>query len=301
MNLPVMATATAPSLPASAGATLRPIEARIAAAAQHGPIIRLIDPGDLGERLNPFIFLDHFKADVPAGFGFGWHPHSGIATLTWQPDRDIAYEDTTGQAGTLPAGGLEWMNAGGGAWHRGHFKDGGPAQGFQLWVAMPAGVENDPPEGHYVAPADVPRLDWPGGNLQVLLGEVTDATGTVRSPIDAHQDMTYAVLTLQPGATWQHRPPVAHDVAWAFAFDGTATVQGQAAGRDLLVLGDAGDLVFTASGDTPARIVWGTARQHPAPLVLGSYSVHTSPAALRAGQARIREIGLQLRRDGRLG
>ncbi|WP_370694565.1 pirin family protein, partial [Klebsiella pneumoniae] len=74
----------------------------------------------MGERLKPFIFLDFFDAEIEPGFGFGMHPHSGIATLTWQPGSDVAYQDTTGQRGILRAGGLEWMNAGGGAWHQGH-------------------------------------------------------------------------------------------------------------------------------------------------------------------------------------
>jgi redox-sensitive bicupin YhaK (pirin superfamily) len=72
---------------------------------KHGPITRLISPNDLGERLKPFIFLDYFNARIEPGFGFPMHPHSGIATLTWQPDTDVEYEDTTGQKGVLKAGG----------------------------------------------------------------------------------------------------------------------------------------------------------------------------------------------------
>ncbi|MDP9893545.1 redox-sensitive bicupin YhaK (pirin superfamily) [Variovorax boronicumulans] len=65
--------------------------------AQHGPITRLMSPGDLGEFLKPFVFLDLFGFDVGGGHkGFGMHPHSGIATLTWLIDGDTLYEDTTG-------------------------------------------------------------------------------------------------------------------------------------------------------------------------------------------------------------
>ena len=58
------------------------------------------------------MFLEFFSADITPGYGFGRHPHSRIATLTWRPGCDVQYEDTTGQKGTLKAGGLEWMNAG---------------------------------------------------------------------------------------------------------------------------------------------------------------------------------------------
>jgi redox-sensitive bicupin YhaK (pirin superfamily) len=109
----------------------------------------------LGEKLKPFIFLDFFSAEITPGFGFPMHPHSGIATLTWQPGCDVQYQDTTGQRGLLKAGGLEWMNSGGGAWHQGTLMGQGHATGFQLWVPMPPGIEDGPSAGQYVAPQDV--------------------------------------------------------------------------------------------------------------------------------------------------
>ncbi len=48
----------------------------------HGFIRRMVSPGDLGELLKPFVFLDHVEGAVRPGTGFGWHPHSGVATLT---------------------------------------------------------------------------------------------------------------------------------------------------------------------------------------------------------------------------
>ncbi len=114
---------------------------------QHGPITRLMSPGDLGEFLKPFVFLDLFGFDVGGSHkGFGMHPHSGIATLSWLSEGDIRYEDTTGEQGVLPAGGVEWMRAGNGVWHTGAPAPGVKrVQGFQLWVALPASEENAPP------------------------------------------------------------------------------------------------------------------------------------------------------------
>jgi hypothetical protein len=40
--------------------------------------------------------------------------------------------------------------------------------------------------------------------------------------------------------------------------------------------------------------------KHPHPLVLGSYSVHTSPEALEIGEAGIARIGARLREQGRI-
>jgi hypothetical protein len=41
--------------------------------------------------------------------------------------------------------------------------------------------------------------------------------------------------------------------------------------------------------------VIGSALPHPHELALGNYSVHTNPQALRAGEAKIAEIGARLR------
>ena len=101
---------------------------------QHGFIQRMVSPGDLGEHLKPFVFLDYVAGEVQPGAGFGWHPHSGIATLTYSLNSDAAYEDTTGQKGTIEATGLEWMRAGGGTWHQGfiHPREA-TVTSFQLW------------------------------------------------------------------------------------------------------------------------------------------------------------------------
>jgi redox-sensitive bicupin YhaK (pirin superfamily) len=225
------------------------------------------------------------------------HPHSGIATLTWQPGSDVQYEDTTGQKGLLKAGGLEWMNAGGGAWHKATLMGHGRATGFQLWVPMPPGVEDGPSAGQYVAPQDVARMKIPGGEVLVLLGSlaVDPALSPAESPIQSHQDMNYLVLDLEPEARWRYEPPAGHDVAWAFAFDGSPLVQGEQTRRELLTFEQgAGDIEIAAS-DENVRVLLGTARRHERPLVLGPSSVHTSRESLARGLDRIREIGAGMR------
>ena len=259
-----------------------------------GPIHRLIDPQGLGERLKPFIFLDFFDAEIEPGFGFGMHPHSGIATLTWQPGSDVAYQDTTGQRGILRAGGLEWMNAGGGAWHQGHLLGRGRATGFQLWVAMPPGVEDGEAFGQYVPPEQVARASLAGGELLMLLGALELSGQRVASPIASHQQMNYFVVSLEAGASWHFSPPTAHDVAWVFAFEGDGQVPGEPAGRELLVLDAEGDIQLSA-GHRPARFLVGTAVQHRHALVMGPSSVHTREASLQAGLVRIQEIGKLIR------
>ena len=260
----------------------------------HGPITRLISPEALGERLKPFVFLDFFSANVFPGFGFGMHPHSGIATLTWQPGCDVQYEDTTGQKGMLKAGGLEWMNAGGGAWHQGFLQGSGPAIGFQLWVPMPPGIEDNPSMGQYIPPQQVQSAEIEGGVVRVLLGEFTSGETRIVSPIASHQNMNYWVVELSEGARWHFRPPDSHTVAWVFSFEGESLVQQISTTRELVVL-DGEGLIEVAATKGPAKLLIGTAEPHRYDLILGPSSIHTNPESLRRGLTQIDRLGRTLR------
>ncbi len=260
---------------------------------QHGPITRLVSPGDVGEWIKPFVFLDLFASEAPAAFrGFGMHPHSGIATLTYLIQGDVTYEDTTGKSGVLPAGGVEWMRAGNGVWHTGGPAGDSPSQGFQLWVALPAELENAPALSQYLAPQDIPQ----SGPARVLLGSY----GAAQSPIAAPAPMTYLAVQLQGGERWRYTPPVGHTVAWVAVASGALDAGGPVAMGELAVFEESnGAIDFVARGDT--HFVLGSAVKHPHELVMGRYSVHTSRAALAQGEAEIRRIGSQLRQDKRLG
>src|SRR6267378_3000215 len=102
----------------------------------HGPITRLMSPGDVGELLKPFVFLDLFAMDGKSAMppmNMGWHPHSGIATVSVILEGAVRYAETTGKQGVLPAGSIEWMRAGNGVWHTGGIESA-RVKGFQLWV-----------------------------------------------------------------------------------------------------------------------------------------------------------------------
>jgi redox-sensitive bicupin YhaK (pirin superfamily) len=254
---------------------------------KRGPITRLVSPSDLGEVMKPFVFLDLFEFEPGAArmrIEDGWHPHSGIATVTVMLEGAIRFAETTGKSGVLPAGGVEWMRAGGGVWHTGS-SEPGRVKGFQLWVALPPELENAPNASHYVLPAEVP-VD---GAVRVILG----AYGELKSPIDA-PPMTYLALRLSAGQRWRYQPPPGHDVAWVAVAEGALRTSSLVRTGEVAVFEQSERAIdFVAEGDT--SFVLGSALRHPHELHLGNYSVHTSVGALRRGEAEIRRIGLELR------
>lgn len=258
-----------------------------------GPITRLMSPGDLGQWLKPFVFLDRFEGDGRSAppLDTGWHPHSGIATVTVVLDGCTRYAETTGRTGVVPAGGVEWMRAGGGVWHTGTGEPG-VVRGFQLWVALPPALELAPSESHHVQPDQVPAV----GPARVVLGTYQGHTSPIPAP-----PMTCLAVSLRDGERWTFEPPADHDVAWVALMDGALHTPERIADQALAVFEparQAGDRIdVVAEGNT--RFVLGSAPRHPHPLVLGPYSVHTSRAALAQGEEQIRRIGRGLRAEGK--
>ena len=204
----------------------------------------------------------------------------------------LRYADSTGQAGVLPEGGVEWMQAGGGVWHTGEPVGETPGQGFQLWVALPAALESAPAFSRYLAPSEVQQV----GPARVLLGHY----GTAHSVVSAPSEMTYLAVALAEGERWRYTPPAGHTVAWV------AVASGRLRGSEPI---SAGELVSFASSQTDidfiaesaTQFVLGSAVPHPHPLVMGSYSVHTSTDALARGEIEIRRIRQSLHSAGQLG
>ena len=222
---------------------------------------------------------------------FSMHPHSGIATITVPVEGEIEYEDTTGAAGILPAGGVEWMNAGMGVWHGGSARGEGPVRGYQLWIALPPELELGLPESRYLSATEVPRA----GPAMVIMGRHED----VESPVPAPAGINYLLVRLLAGERWTYTPPPGHSLAWLSIQRGVLSVDGHAVSDELVVFGNSDDdLIVSATEES--EFVLGSAIPHPHELVLGYYSVHTSPERLRAGEKRIAQIGEQLRRAGRL-
>jgi redox-sensitive bicupin YhaK (pirin superfamily) len=258
---------------------------------RHGPITRLMSPSDLGQLLKPFVFLDLVDATKTSASDMPLHPHSGIQTVTHLLEGSVRYEDTTGAKGILPEGGVEWFKAGHGAWHGGGFGDSARTRGFQLWLALAAEHELGPVESIYQAP-DVLQREGPA---LVLLGNYGDAQSPLRTP----SPVNYLSVRLKAGESWRYVPPANHTVAWVALSSGSAAVPDPIHAGELIAFEPSNEPIdFHALVDT--EFVLGSGVPHPHELVLGYYSVHTSPKTLIAGERRIDEIRARLQEGGRL-
>src|SRR5258706_3438850 len=257
----------------------------------HGPITRLASPSDVGELIKPFVFLDYFEIDPKRMPPIGFHPHSGIATLSLIFEGQITYEETSGAKGIIEPAGVEWMRAGGGVWHTGGPVGTALVKGYQLWVALPPEMENIESEARYLGRDHFQSH----GPARVILGRLGEAASEVPAPAV----MNYLDVALKKGEKWRYDPPDKHTVAWIAVHRGKlATPEIVDKGELAVFEGPNGALEFEAREDT--SFILGSAVKHPHELALGMYSVHTSQQALERGEAKIAEIGKRLRAEGRL-
>jgi redox-sensitive bicupin YhaK (pirin superfamily) len=237
-----------------------------------------MSPGDLGELVKPFVFLDYFELGDDGSDGGQVHPHSGIATHTTLLEGSLVYGDSTGKSGMLHAGSVEWMQAGGGVWHGGTLPPGQPIRGFQLWMALDGERELAPAQSHYVERAAIPG----DGRVRVLLG----SHGALTSAIPYDAPVSYLHVRLHDGERWAYQPPADHDVAWLAVATGTLLVGDTPLRREMVVFeAGNGPIEVVAGGDV--EFVIASATKHPHPLVTGYYSVHTSARTLELGEAGI--------------
>lgn len=253
----------------------------------HGPITRLMSPSDLGQVLKPFVFLDIFDMDLRGGPGdrMPVHPHSGIATVTVLTQGRMNFDDAESGSGTLGYGAVEWMRAGSGVWHGQEMSpaDVPRVQGFQLWLALPAGLENSPPQSRYIEAAGMRRV----GPAHVIVGEYAG----VRSPVPAWEGVNYLLVTLPAGESWTYQPPAGHSIAWmALASGEVQAGEGVSAGEMVVFQDGEAPIQLRNAGEADAVFVLGSAVPHRHELHLGNYSVHTSPQALEAGELQIAQL-----------
>ncbi|MCY1669671.1 pirin family protein [Novosphingobium sp. SL115] len=260
----------------------------------HGPIIRLMSPGDLGRILKPFVFLDLFLPEAARIGDMPLHPHSGIATVTVLTEGDLRFDDPVSGSGTIGYGGVEWMRAGGGVWHGKEMSQGTSPRikGFQLWLALPPELENAAVDSQYIEAADMPVA----GPATVILGEWAGAVSPVRAPAG----INYLLVALAPHESWTYTPPTEHSVAWLAISHGGLTGDLVAQSGELAILEGTGAIPLQASA-TGARFVVASAIEHGHDLVMGTYSVHTNKEALQQGEKRIVELAQRLTEQGASG
>jgi len=141
--------------------------------------------------VGPFIFIDHMGPSiVKTGFDIGPHPHIGLSTLTYLFDGEVMHRDSIGTAQKITPGGVNWMTAGKGIVHSERTPDNLKGKeykmhGYQIWVALPAHLEEMEPSFFHSAAERLPQWSQHSLNLTLVAGTAMGKT----SPVPVHSDL----------------------------------------------------------------------------------------------------------------
>lgn len=144
------------------------------------------------EQLSPFLLFDYAAptefapADKPRGIGE--HPHRGFETVTIVYQGAVAHCDSTGQAGLIQAGDVQWMTAGAGILHEefhspAFTQTGGTLEMVQLWVNLPAQYKLTTPNYQAIRSESIPSVELPNsaGCVRVIAGEYVGHIGPAKT------------------------------------------------------------------------------------------------------------------------
>ncbi len=217
-----------------------------------------------GESLNyldPFLLFDHFGSPNAEDYeaGFPMHPHRGIETVTYMLAGEVQHRDTLGNSGSIGAGDVQWMTAGGGILHEEmpQVRPEGNG-GFQLWVNLPAKLKMSKPRYQDIPSQKIPEVTTEGGaQVRVIAGNVSGTEGGVTG-IAANP--TYLDVRIPPNTSFSQPIPQGH-TAFAYVFEGSADVvedehgAQQCIAQTALVVFEDGERINIVGGGNGARLL----------------------------------------------
>jgi len=289
-----------------------------------------------GKNISPFLLLDYAG---PAEFtpsktprGVGEHPHRGFETVTIVYSGEVEHRDSTGNAGRIGPGDVQWMTAASGIVHeemhsREFLASGGSFEVVQLWVNLPQRFKMAPAGYQTLAKADIPVIELANGagTVRVIAGEYfgsrvagpsapssagathgvavdsgsTERGAVVRGPAKTFTPVNLWDLRLRGGSTVDFTVPEG-DTSALFVLKGHVTVNGSERARDadLVTFGRRGEEVRIQSGtDATVLLLSGEPIDEPivgyGPFVMNTREeIEQAIADLRKGTF-VREPGVR--------
>jgi redox-sensitive bicupin YhaK (pirin superfamily) len=169
--------------------------------------------------VSPFLMLDYagpqYFKPAAAPRGVGEHPHRGFETVTIAYQGSVSHRDSSGNAGTIFPGDVQWMTAASGVlheeMHEAEFtKNGGVFEMIQLWVNLPAKDKMSKPGYQAITSEQIPVVKFAsGGHARVIAGELDGTKGPAKSftPINLWD------VIVKAGETVELTVPEGHNTA----------------------------------------------------------------------------------------
>ncbi|MFN7937135.1 MAG: pirin family protein [Bryobacteraceae bacterium] len=214
------------------------------------PVRNLFPSNGLVAQMDPFLMLDYAgPVEFPPSEhpkGVGEHPHRGFETVTIAYQGAVSHRDSSGSAGTIFPGDVQWMTAASGVVHeemheRDFTRRGGVFEMVQLWVNLPAAHKMSKPGYQAITSAQIPSVAiGEGASARIIAGELAGVKGAAQTftPINVFD------IRMTQGSSAEIALPTTHNSA-VILLRGSITVNGAPVSEDarLVLLSNEGSAV----------------------------------------------------------
>ncbi len=216
---------------------------------------------DFGQRVSPFILMDYapphrFPPTESHQRGVGPHPHRGFETVTLAFEGSVAHHDSSGSAGVIGPGDVQWMTAASGVLHKEYHerefaRAGGTFHMMQLWINLPKAHKMAPPRYQALAAQQIGQVELPndGGHVRVIAGEYDG----VKGPAKTFTPVSMFDIHLNPAGQATFSFP-ARENTLLLVMQGAVEINGQTAkALDLILFENDGEEVMVRARRKDAR------------------------------------------------
>ena len=210
-------------------------------------------PTRIAGYLDPFVLLDDFSVEPPAGFPM--HPHRGFEAFTYMIDGSFEHKDTMGNESVVSSGGTQRFTSGRGARHSEMPAEGRPNRGMQLWVNLPRRLKTMDPTYEAVHGRDLPEDHRAGTTIRTVVG--------AGSPVQLQTDVSYRDLTMAAKSRWEDAVADGHQ-GLLYVAEGHVRVGDVELARGEVALPKSGEIGLVALAD--ARVFLVSGRPHGEPI-----------------------------------
>ncbi|MEW8052917.1 MAG: pirin family protein [Candidatus Thiodiazotropha endolucinida] len=265
---------------------------------RHGPVTSFVSQGNV-HQLNPFVLWDHFQTEGLTGTtGFGFHGHSGVATISYPVIGDIVHEDTDGNEGKLAAGGIQLMASGAGVLHKETvYPEQGITDAFQLWTLLPkADAEMGPVTYSLAQKAVIPIVTASDSETKVLFGHHCGTT----SPAKHSAEITYLEVRIKRNGIWKHVVASGQSTGFIYVRSGQIILgETLLKAKQLGVLNPADTDFSLTAGESGAVIMVVLGQPLDQPIISSGPSIHSTRERLSVGTRNIQRLREELYQPSR--
>lgn len=170
-----------------------------------GFCVRRTLPTNECRSVGPWVFFDHMGPahfEKNQGVDVRPHPHIGLATVTYLFEGEMLHRDSLGTKARVLPGDINLMVAGRGIVHSERQREeikAGPQDihGLQLWLALPAELEQTEPGFYHYDTTEIPEVNQHGVPVRVMMGSAYGVT----SPVKTLSETLYIEARLKAGQT----------------------------------------------------------------------------------------------------